>query len=358
MPIVRRKPSTNPITPVLDMGIPIVSENPSPDPSVKTSTAKAETGKGKAKKDSKDQGVVSKTPQPKDERKPPLLEVKRVYRTPIGMRASVTSIIEATSTDKEKKSLQSWIDKEKAEGRDPHAARERGTEVHRLREKYLREGIIEYVSNEVDDLFIPLTYFYDKFQDALWCEGPTALLLERMPEAEHYYWIDPEDGSKKGSLFHQDLPYAGCPDDIAYLNGWLMLVDLKTSKRKYYPQQPEPPHRGIWAEHKKEKAAGLTDGWAHEAVSLYREQFAGWKSFQKCGMQLAAYKNLIKKCLKLDIEKMGVLVACPPDLNNGKAQFLTLTDSQERRFQADWNKRVQDFLLNADIPSLDLKEFL
>jgi hypothetical protein len=314
-----------------------------------TSTDRKKKGEGKGKGKAEEKVVE-------------LWPVKRVYKTPVGMRASVTSIIEATTAEKDKKALQNWKKRELAEGRDPEQAgseaREKGTLVHSLREKYVRKGIIDYVSDEIDNLLIPLTYYYDKFQDNLWCEGPTDLLLERQPEANKYYWTDPEDGQRKGSLYHQDLPYAGCPDDIAYINGWLCLNDLKTSKRKYNPQgKPTAPHGGVWAEFAKEKEAGII-GYAHQVVDKYREDNAGWLSFYKCGLQLVAYKKLIKRCLGLDIERLTILVACPPELNDGKSQFITLTDNQEAMFSTEWEDRVKLFLLHADIPSIDLKELL
>jgi hypothetical protein len=324
--------------------------------------------------------MPSKLPKPR---------IGRIYDTPWGPKASVTSIIEATAPVSERAALEKWAEKQKKRGKPTSAkdAQERGTAVHALRVLYLEAkergdstDIMDLIAllkiadkgadfiQEVYDLFIQLVPYYDNYGDIFWLEKPTAHLLRIEPGAKKYLSKD-ENGEERGFLSHPDFAYAGCPDDIVVLNykgePTITLNDLKTSKRAYRRDRPQRPMNGVYADAKKEltlitnalqeakekegigffteeeleAATALHAGKAMKEVKAYREASAGHHSFKKCCMQIAAYRPLAEACLGIKIPKLAITVTSP-----GRKQFFQLSPREMVTAEVEWNKRLEQFI--------------
>lgn len=197
----------------------------------------------------------------------------------------VTSILAAIAPPEEKQRLEEWRQRELDAGRDPNAARERGTRVHGQLENHIRSGSIDAASEEDADYFSGLERYLDPFVEFLWNERP-------LKRGWDHVWSAPEgDPHRLARVWNTTWGYGGTPDVIAVRKGGtVVLGDLKTSTRPYYrPSGSAVP--------------------AHQQVSF--------KKYKKAVRQLCAYKMAIEETLELEVHALQILVALP---EKGKAQ--------------------------------------
>ena len=104
---------------------------------------------------------------------------------------------------------------------------------------------------------------------------------------------------------------------IAIRNGAHFLVDFKTSNGPYcrfFPKADSP----------EVIDAGGT--------------FGGWKKYQKCATQLAAYKRAIKETLDIDIHRVEILTSTPEI-----TQRFQIHGPELKKFECRWLQKVRAY---------------
>jgi len=142
--------------------------------------------------------------------------------------------------------------------KDRDIAAERGTTVHNLCEELIVEG----------KLTIP--------EDILFLFGD-AVSKRVMSFAFWYDQYRPEVVTTEYKLYHPDVPYSGTPDIVAYVNGKLSIIDIKTGA-------PYPSHHlqltaykilwdTIFPEFPIEATYGLylKDGWISKVEPMFKK---------------------------------------------------------------------------------------
>ncbi len=216
---------------------------------------------------------------------------------------SVTTVLGATSSPKDKAVLNNWLAKNPG-GREAAAAR--GSAIHKACEDYIRGRPID-LPNEILCFWDGLARHLDTYDGFIWSEVPL------LPE--HRHLVDEESGI--AMVYSLEHGYAGVPDLIAIRNGAYFLVDFKTSNGPYCRFFPK-------ADNPEVIDAGGT--------------FGGWKKYQKCATQLAAYKRAIKETLDIDIHRVEILVSTPEI-----TQRFPIHGPELKKFECRWLQKIRAY---------------
>jgi hypothetical protein len=190
-----------------------------------------------------------------------------------------TSVLSSSQTTEERDVLERWRARELQAGRDPNAARERGTRVHGALENYIR-GLPPGLEREDDlDVFSGMTQHLDSYSEFLWNERP---LIDGW---EHCWSAPAGDPDRLARVWSWLWGYAGTPDLIGrHRRGLTILGDFKTSNQPYY------------------RCSG-------KQVPAWKQ--TGYKKFRKTVRQLCAYKLAAEEMLDVRIDALQIIVGLP-----------------------------------------------
>lgn len=216
---------------------------------------------------------------------------------------SVTTVLGATATEANKKALNNWLTRNPG-GRE--AAANRGTEIHKACEDYLRSRPV-LISPENQGFWDGMPAILDSYDGVIWSEVPL------LPQ--HRHLIDAESGiAMVRSLKYL---YAGVPDLIARRNGAYFLVDYKSSNAPYCKFFPSEGKDEIV------EAGG---------------SFGGWMKYIKCATQLAAYKIAIEETLGIRIDRVEIIVTTPE-----VTQLFSIHGPELKRYETKWLQKVRAY---------------
>ena len=210
---------------------------------------------------------------------------------------SVTTVLSATETEKSKKGLRTW------QQNNPGALEEastRGSAIHLGCENYLR-GLDPAVPDEYQDFWNGITEYLDWFDTIHWSERPLR------PDWNHLR----SDDKEVAYVWSTEHLYAGCPDLIGEIGGVRVIADFKTSNAPYMTSFPE---RGD------------------------KMGFGGFRKYQKCAQQMAAYRLALKERTGYDCQVALIIVSTPET-----AQGIFIDTDQLDRFEAKFLKRCKQF---------------
>ena len=162
---------------------------------------------------------------------------------------SVTTVLSATETEKSKAGLRTW---QKNNPGALEAASTRGTAIHKCCEDYLR-GIPVDCPDLYKGFWNGMNQYLDWFDTIHWSERPLR---------KDWYHLRSED-KEVAYVWSTEHLYAGCPDLIGEIGGVKVIADFKTSNGPYSNTFPEKGDR---------------------------MGFGGFRKFQKCAQQMAAYR--------------------------------------------------------------------
>jgi len=225
----------------------------------------------------------------------------RLYRIGDGTNRyapSVTTILGAVSSEKSKRALESWAEK------NPGAKEEacaRGTHIHECCERYLR-GLEFDVDPRWAAYWDGMEKHLSKVEDLLWSERPMR------PE-----WVPltvADDGMPR--IWSSKYLYSGTPDLVYQRNGMTVLADYKTSSGPYCRHFPKD--------------------------STDRAKFVGWMKFQKVCKQLAAYSIAFEETLGIKVDACQVLVS-----TTDMTQNFYIQGSEFEKFKRKWLENANTF---------------
>ena len=167
---------------------------------------------------------------------------------------SVTTVLSSTESAKSKQSLATWNQNNPGA---MQAAATRGTAIHLCCENYLR-GLPVECPEEYQDFWNGMSPYLDWFDTIHWSERPLR------PDWSH---LKSDDG-EVAFVWSTEHKYAGCPDLIGEIEGIKVIADFKTSNNPYCASFPDKGDR-----------AG----------------YGGFRKFQKCAQQMAAYRKALEE---------------------------------------------------------------
>ena len=167
---------------------------------------------------------------------------------------SVTTVLGSTESEKSKAGLRQWQQKNPGA---LQAAATRGTAIHKCCEDYIR-GIPVDCPDEYKSFWNGMSQYLDWFDIIHWSERPL-----------RQDWYDLRSDDKEVAfVWSTEHKYAGCPDLIGEIGGVKVIADFKTSTAPYSASSPD---RGD------------------------RIGYGGWRKFQKCAQQMAAYRYALNE---------------------------------------------------------------
>ena len=167
---------------------------------------------------------------------------------------SVTTVLSATESEKSKAGLRNW---QKNNPGALEAASTRGSAIHLGCENYLR-GLNPDVPEDYLDFWNGMSTYLDWFDTIHWSERPL-----------RQDWYDLRSDDKEVAfVWSTEHKYAGCPDLVGEIGGLKVIADFKTSNGPYSSVSPD---RGD------------------------RIGYGGWRKYQKCAQQLAAYRYALNE---------------------------------------------------------------
>jgi len=226
----------------------------------------------------------------------------------------VTSILGRTNSAKAEKALQNWIAKNPG-ARD--AAASRGTNLHAAAEAYVRGRPITTLDDPEHAAFWgpEVEKLLDSYEGIEWSERPLR------PD---WSFAKASDGVSR--IWSHTHRYAGCPDFIGTMRGGIYsLDDIKSSNGPYCRYYPKDRDRSL---------------------------FTGWRKFQKCAMQIAAYAIAAQETLDIRINQGRIIVIQA----NEKPQCFTLRGDELAQYKQRWLQRVRQYwdLVEAEAATADL----
>ena len=232
----------------------------------------------------------------------------------------VTSILSSGQTDQEAERLENWRQRELDAGRDPNAAREKGTRVHGALENTIR-GLPHGLELEADlASFSGMAQHLDRYEEFLWNERPL------VSGWEHCWSAPPEDPDRLARVWSWQWGFAGTPDLIGrHRRGLTILGDFKTSNQPYF------------------RCSGTQ-------VPAWKR--TGYMKFRKTVRQLCAYKIAVEEMLDLHIDALQIIVGLP---QSGESQMFYIqgpdleleTENFKQLAAAFWAKRAGAQLVAA-----------
>ena len=210
---------------------------------------------------------------------------------------SVTTVLSATESEKSKAGLRTW------QKNNPGALEEastRGTAIHKCCEDYLR-GIPVDCPDSYKGFWNGMHQYLDWFDTIHWSERPLR---------KDWYHLRSED-KEVAYVWSTEHLYAGCPDLIGEIGGVKVIADFKTSNAPYSNTFPE---RGD------------------------RMGFGGFRKFQKCAQQMAAYRLALN-------ERTGFLcdVALIIVSTEETTQGIFIDSDQMQLYESRFLKRAKQF---------------
>ena len=217
---------------------------------------------------------------------------------------SVTTVLSATESEKSKKGLQTW------QKNNPGALEEaaaRGSAIHLGCENHIR-GLPPNVPEEYMPFWNGMSQYLDWFDEIHWSERPLR---------KDWYHLRSDD-KQVAYVWSTEHLYAGCPDLIGEIGGVKVIADFKTSTGPYRTSFPD---RGD------------------------RMGFGGFRKFQKCAQQMAAYRYALNERTGFLCEAALIIVSTP-EITQG----IFIDGDQLNLYQSRFLKRAKMFhdLENSD----------
>ena len=175
---------------------------------------------------------------------------------------SVTTVLSGTESEKSKAGLRQWQQKNPGA---LEAAATRGTAIHKCCEDHIR-GLPLDCPEEYMPFWNGMSQYLDWFDTIHWSERPL-----------RQDWYDLRSDDKEVAfVWSTEHKYAGCPDLVGEIGGLKVIADFKTSNGPYSSVSPD---RGD------------------------RIGYGGWRKYQKCAQQLAAYRYALNErvCYLCDV---------------------------------------------------------
>jgi len=213
---------------------------------------------------------------------------------------SVTTVLSSTESEKSKAGLRQWQE------RNPgalEAAATRGTAIHLGCENYLR-GLPPDVPEEYMPFWNGMSQYLDWFDIIHWSERPLR------PDWYHLR----SDDKEVAFVWSTKHKYAGCPDLIGEIGGVRVIADFKTSTGPYSAVAPQ---RGD------------------------RMGFGGWRKYQKCAQQMAAYRLALEERVGYRCDAALIIVA-----TEETTQAIFIDGDQLDLHESRFLKRAEMFHLN------------
>ena len=167
---------------------------------------------------------------------------------------SVTTVLSATESEKSKRGLRQWQEKNPGA---MEAAAARGTAIHKCCEDYLRGNDIQ-CPEEYMPFWRGMDKYLDFFDTIHWSERPLR------PDWYHLR----SDDREVAYVWSTEHKYAGCPDLIGEIGGVKVIADFKTSVAPYRNSFPD---------------RGDAQG------------YGGFRKYTKCAQQMGAYRNALEE---------------------------------------------------------------
>lgn len=241
----------------------------------------------------------------------------RFYPIPAGDDAGfvcvpgVTSILGCTATQEDKDRLERWRAKEIAAGRDPNAARERGTRVHTGLENWVRGLTPEFTVQSDLDCFTGMTRHLERYDTFLWNERPLVPGWERC-----WNTTDKSDPDRLARVWSNVWGYSGTPDFIGVTKEKRLTVlgDFKTSNQPYF------------------RCSGTL-------VPMHRK--TGFLKYKKTVRQLCAYKMAVEEMFPhIRIDGLQIVVGLP---KSGESQQFWISEAEIARETETFKQTCQHF---------------
>ena len=181
---------------------------------------------------------------------------------------SVTTVLSATESEKSKAGLRTW------QKNNPGALEEastRGSAIHLGCENYLR-GLDPNVPDQYQEFWNGISTYLDWFDTIHWSERPLRSDWHHLRS----------DDKQVAYVWSTEYKFAGCPDLIGEIGGVNVIADFKTSNAPYRSSFPD---RGD------------------------RMGFGGFRKFQKCAQQMAAYRLALKERTGFECDVALIIVA-------------------------------------------------
>ena len=167
-------------------------------------------------------------------------------------------------------------------------------------ENYLR-GLDPGVPDEYQDFWTGITQYLDWFDTIHWSERPLR------PDWNHLR----SDDREVAYVWSTEHLYAGCPDLIGEIGGVRIIADFKTSNAPYSAVFPEKGDR---------------------------MGFGGFRKYQKCAQQMAAYRLALEERTGYRCDAALIIVSTPET-----SQGIFIDADQLDRFEAKFLKRCKMF---------------
>ena len=162
-------------------------------------------------------------------------------------------------------------------------------------------GLDPGVPDEYQDFWTGITQYLDWFDTIHWSERPLR------PDWNHLR----SDDREVAYVWSTEHLYAGCPDLIGEIGGVRIIADFKTSNAPYSAVFPEKGDR-----------AG----------------FGGFRKYQKCAQQMAAYRLALEERTGYRCDAALIIVSTPET-----SQGIFIDADQLDRFEAKFLKRCKMF---------------
>ena len=210
---------------------------------------------------------------------------------------SVTTILSATETEKSKAGLRTW---QKNNPGALETASTRGSAIHLCCENHIRGKPID-CPEEYQDFWNGMSQYLDWFDTIHWSERP-------LRKDWHHLRSDDKEVAYVWSTEHL---YAGCPDLIGEIGGVKVIADFKTSNGPYMNSFPD---RGD------------------------RMGFGGFRKYQKCAQQMAAYRLALAERTGYKCEVALIIVS-----TEETTQGIFIDGDQMDLAESRFLKRVKQF---------------
>lgn len=233
------------------------------------------------------------------------------YTLPSGVvLPSVTEILKATQTKKQREQLQKWVAENPGVG---ETSSNRGNKTHSAVAAYLNQpqprlplhpGLFPFNKVKEREHYRAL-YQGHLTQVPEIATGYYRSILPYLMEIERCYWVEHQINGENSFLWSKD-GYAGRPDIICDYEDEITLIDLKTCDGAYHRR--------------------------------YQKDGGAVARFTKAATQLVAYAHLCVETLGFQPAKLIIMVAQP-----NSSQLIELTTTEIFKAEKRWRKHLAKF---------------